>query len=275
MFILPDETAPSLGVDVKIKRPPDATTKAPPAGPPSAMPAPEVQIGLDLGDDFRVQGRGLSARLRGALTLRMNADSAEPKITGELRTDQGSYKAYGQQLTIETGVLRFSGAYDNPALDVLAIRPNLSVRVGVQINGTVLSPSVRLFSEPEMADADKLAWLVLGRAAASGASESALLQQAALALLGGGRGLSESLAESLGLDNISFSGVSSTDSGVSSAALTLGKRLSKDFYVSYERSLAGTMGTFYIFYDLTRRIALRAQTGEKSAIDLIFTFNYD
>ena len=35
------------------------------------------------------------------------------------------------------------------------------------------------------------------------------------------------------------------------------------------------MGTFYIFYDLTRRIALRAQTGEKSAIDLIFTFNYD
>ena len=275
LFILPDETAPSLGVDVKIKRPPDATTKAPPAGPPSAMPAPEVQIGLDLGDDFRVQGRGLSARLRGALTLRMNADSAEPKITGELRTDQGSYKAYGQQLTIETGVLRFSGAYDNPALDVLAIRPNLSVRVGVQINGTVLSPSVRLFSEPEMADADKLAWLVLGRAAASGASESALLQQAALALLGGGRGLSESLAESLGLDNISFSGVSSTDSGVSSAALTLGKRLSKDFYVSYERSLAGTMGTFYIFYDLTRRIALRAQTGEKSAIDLIFTFNYD
>ena len=239
------------------------------------MPAPEVQVSLDLGNDFRVQGRGLSTRLRGALTLRLNADSAEPRITGELRTSQGSYKAYGQQLKLETGVLRFSGAYDNPALDILAIRPNLSVRVGVQINGTVLSPVARLFSEPEMADADKLAWLVLGRAAASGASESALLQQAALALLGGGRGLSEDLAQSLGLDEVSFSGVSNTDTGVTSAALTLGKRLSKDFYVSYERSLAGTMGTFYIFYDLTRRIALRAQTGEDSAIDLIFTFNYD
>ncbi|KAH1281064.1 hypothetical protein KXX11_004379, partial [Aspergillus fumigatus] len=123
-----------------------------------------------------------------------------------------------------------------------------------------------------MADADKLAWLVLGRAAANGAAESALLQQAALALLGkGGRGLSDGLAHALGLDEISFSGVSSTDTGVSSAALKLGKRLSKDFYVSYERSLTGTLGTFYVFYDLTRRFTLRAQTGEKSAIDLIFT----
>mgnify|MGYP006921750239 CR=1 FL=1 len=35
------------------------------------------------------------------------------------------------------------------------------------------------------------------------------------------------------------------------------------------------MGTFYIFYDLTRRFTLRAQTGEKSAVDLIFTLSYD
>lgn len=281
LFILPDETAPSLGADVLVKpgkpKAGQATDRpqASPAQPPSALPSADVQVKLDLGNDFRVRGRGLDTRLRGALQLRLAPGSTEPQITGELRTDQGTYKAYGQQLNIETGVLRFSGAYDNPALDILAIRPNLSTRVGVQISGTVLSPRVRLYSEPEMADPDKLAWLVLGRAAANGAAESALLQQAALALLGGGRGLSDSLAQSLGLDEVSFSGVKNTDTGVTSAALTLGKRLSKDFYVSYERSLAGTMGTFYIFYDLTRRFTLRAQTGEKSAIDLIFTLSYD
>ena len=35
------------------------------------------------------------------------------------------------------------------------------------------------------------------------------------------------------------------------------------------------MGVFYIFYDLSKRLTLRAQTGEQSAIDLIFTRRYD
>ena len=57
--------------------------------------------------------------------------------------------------------------------------------------------------------------------------------------------------------------------------MTLGKRLSKDFYVTYERSLAGTLGTLYIFYDLTRRLTLRGQAGRTSGVDLIYTVQYD
>ena len=57
--------------------------------------------------------------------------------------------------------------------------------------------------------------------------------------------------------------------------MVLGKRLSRDFYVAYERSLSGILGTLYIFYDLSRRVTVRAQTGEQSAIDLIFTIRYD
>jgi translocation and assembly module TamB len=45
--------------------------------------------------------------------------------------------------------------------------------------------------------------------------------------------------------------------------------------VAYESGLAGTMGVFTIFYDLSRRLTLRAQTGEQSAIDLIWTLRYD
>ena len=45
--------------------------------------------------------------------------------------------------------------------------------------------------------------------------------------------------------------------------------------VNYERSLAGTLGTFSIFYDLSERLTLRARTGEKSAVDLLFKFSYD
>ena len=57
--------------------------------------------------------------------------------------------------------------------------------------------------------------------------------------------------------------------------MTLGKRLSKDFYLVYETSLSGAFGSLYIFYDLSRRLTLRARTGEDNAVDLIFTLPYD
>ncbi|MGL4437297.1 MAG: translocation/assembly module TamB domain-containing protein, partial [Giesbergeria sp.] len=63
--------------------------------------------------------------------------------------------------------------------------------------------------------------------------------------------------------------------GASSAALTVGKRLSQDLYLSYERSLSGALGTLYIFYDLSRHLTLRAQTGEKAALDMIYTRRFD
>ena len=311
LFILPDETAPSLGDDVVVR----GATLAPKsfAGPPQerlhplggpgearaggvdpiasadsaasasrntagARIATNLSVRLDFGPDFRVQGRGITTRLAGSVQLRSSMLAGEaPRLTGEVRTVLGSYKAYGQQLDVEQGVLRFTGVYDNPSLDILAIRPNLSQRVGVQITGTALSPRVRLYSEPELPQAEKLAWLVLGRSGANGGAEAAVLQQAAMALLGrNGQGLSGGLASSLGLDELSFSGsASNADGRTTSATVTLGKRLSRNFYVAYERSLAGTLGTFSIFYDLSSRFTLRARTGEQSAVDLIFTIAYD
>jgi translocation and assembly module TamB len=280
LFILPEDSAPQLDDDVVVRRSAAATPRpVPKTGAPLGVRiTPEVNITLDLGPDFAVRGHGLISRLSGQLKLRSGGrDAATPTLTGDLRTERGTFKAYGQQLDLEEGQLRFTGPINNPALNILAIRPNLQQRVGVQISGTALSPSVRLYSDPELPDAEKLAWLVLGRSAANGGAESAVLQQAALALLGGkGKSLSGGMADALGLDELSMRGASSNADGSStSAAITLGKRLSRDIYVAYERSLAGTLGTFYIFYDLSRRFTLRAQTGEQSAVDLIFTLRYD
>ncbi|WP_394755674.1 translocation/assembly module TamB domain-containing protein [Rhodoferax sp.] len=284
LFILPEDTTPQLGDDVLVRRPgkiqagtAPAKTAAPSAAADQRM-TPDVAITLDLGQDFQVRGRGLATRLAGSLALRSAGRNLTPSLTGALRTVRGTYRAYGQQLAIEQGVLRFFGPYANPALDILALRPNLQQRVGVQISGTALSPVVRLYAEPDLPESEKLAWLVLGRSGASGGAETAMLQQAALALLGGNqKGISSSLAQALGLDELSVSGGASSTNGSSTggATVTLGKRVSQDFYVAYERSLAGTLGTLSIFYDLSRRFTLRAQTGEKSAVDLIFTIRYD
>jgi translocation and assembly module TamB len=280
LFILPDESTPVLGSDVVVHSSTSRSDTASSALPDTAgvRILPDVAITLDLGNDFRVQGRGVNTRLAGTLALHTTLGAtASPRLTGEVRAIAGTYRAYGQYLNIEEGVLRFTGPFDNPALDILAIRPNLSVRVGVQITGTALAPRVRLYANPELPDGEKLAWLVLGRSAAAGGAESAVLQQAALALLGGRNGgMSGGIAQSIGLDELSFRGsATASDGTTSAAAVTLGKRLSRDFYVAYERSLAGTLGTFYIFYDLSKRFTLRAQTGEQSAVDLIFTLPYD
>ena len=284
IFILPDESAPSLDTDVVVVRrgrattPAEATSASAPASSAQSQPrlATDLLVTLDLGQDFRVRGRGIDTRVAGELSLRSQLRPGEaPHLTGELRTVGGRYQAYGQPLGIERGVLRFAGPYDNPSLNILALRPKLTRRVGVQITGTALLPRVRLYAEPDLPEAEKLAWLVLGRSATGGGAEAAVLQQAALALLGG-QDPSGAIAGRLGLDELSLSsGSDSGSGGAGGATVTLGKRISQNFYVAYERSLAGTLGTFSIFYDLSERFTLRARTGETSAIDLIFKLSYD
>lgn len=281
LITLPDNSAPQLGDDVVVRGLPITATSQPKvvlAEKPGAAGSPrlvsDVLVTLDLGQDFQLRGRGLDTRLAGQLSLHA-IGKEPPNLTGTVRTVRGTFRAYGQRLDIEQGVLRFVGAFDNPLLDILAIRPKLDQRVGVQVSGTALSPVIRLYAEPELPEAEKLAWLVLGRSASGSGGEAALLQQAALALLGGkGKGPSTSLMESLGLDELSLKS-NGGDENATGATVTLGKRLSNDFYVAYESGLAGTMGVFTIFYDLSRNLTLRARTGEQSAVDLIWTLRYD
>lgn len=274
-IVLPDELPPRLGDDVVVRRAEGNMATAAerkqrePEKPPPKRPF-NVVVEVDLGQDFRLTGRGLNTTLRGELQLAAETLS-QPRLTGSIRTAGGEYRAYGQQLEIERGILRFTGPLDNPALDILAVRPRLVQTVGVQITGTVQSPFIRLYSQPEMPDAEKLAWLVTGRAAPSGGAEAALVQQAAMALLANRRGGNGGgIAGRIGLDELSV-----RRDDTAGAVVTLGKRFADNFYASYERSLSGALGTLYIFYDISRRLTLRAEAGERTAVDLIYTFSFD
>jgi translocation and assembly module TamB len=290
VIILPDETAPSLGSDIVVHsaakdreaakaaqaaQQKAAREEASPVAAQTAKP-PDIAVSFDMGSDFAVQGRGITTRLEGKLDIRSAGMGTPPRITGEIKTVKGQYRAYGQQLDVETGIARFNGPFDNPALDILAIRPNITQRAGVQITGSAQSPRVRLYSEPALSDAETLSWVVLGRASAASGGEALLMQQAALALMSGlGKGgTGGDMASRFGLDEVGFKGPSS-GGDFKDSAVTLGKRLSKDFYLTYERSLSGTLGSLYIFYDLTKRLTLRGQAGAKNGIDLIYTLQYE
>jgi len=276
LFLLPDEMAPSLDDDVIVR-----TTGTAPGEPADAQRVrPDVALELDLGPAFEVRGLGAQTRLEGRLRVLATPTAPTPRVIGEVRAANGTYRAYGQQLNIETGVLRFTGPYDDPALDIRAVRKlpeNTDQRVGVQIGGHAQAPRLSLFAEPDLPDADKLAWLVLGRPASASGAQAFVLQQAARRLLSrGNEPLDDVLARSLGLDEIGFTSTGGNTDGTSTdAALTLGKRLSSDLYLSYEQSVTGAMSTVSILYDISRRLTLRARAGTENAVDLIFTRRFD
>ena len=179
----------------------------------------------------------------------------------------------GMATGAERGVLSFNGPIENPQLDIEAVRPNLDVRVGVAVTGTVLVPRIRLFSEPEMSDAEKLSWLLRGRASdGPGSGDSALLQAAAMALISGDEPSAlDQFFNVFGLDDLS---VRQSDSAGGGAIVSVGKQLSRNWYVGYERGLNATTGTWQLIYRIAQRFTLRAQSGEDSSLDVIWTWRW-
>lgn len=267
--------APSLADDVTVQRSTRSTGAADTVAPPASKAArsTQVNLALDFGRDFKVRGRGLATQLRGQLQIAQKSDGPL-RVTGKLDADGGQYAAYGQKLEIERGDISFTGALDNPSLDLLAVRPNLDVRVGVYVGGTALAPRISLYSEPEMSDTDKLSWLLLGREPDGlGRTDTALLQRAALALLSGeGEGATGKALRQLGLDELSLS---QSDDDTRSTIVRLGKQISRRWYVGYERSLNATTGSWQLIYRIAQRFTLRAQSGDDNALDLIWQWKWN
>ena len=239
-------------------------------GPVSRKVALDLRVGM--GEKLRIRGRGLDAGLRGELHL--TSPAGRLAVDGTLSAVDGTYQAYGQKLTIDRGNIGFAGAIENPRLDIEATRPDLDVRVGVVVVGTALNPRVRLFSEPDMTDIDKLSYLILGRASDSaGTDNTALLQSAALALLSGeGPGVTDRLTQAIGLDSV---GVRQQNVGdVKETIVSLGKQLSKRWYVGYERGLNATSGSWQLIYRVAQRVTVRAQAGDDNSVDLIWTLRW-
>jgi translocation and assembly module TamB len=296
-------SAPALPTDVVLEGARDHAARA---GAKKKDEKSAIRIAADLsvalGDKLRVTGRGVDAHLGGELRIGGTLPD-DPQVTGPVRIVNGSYQAYGQNLRIERGDVRFNGPLDNPALDIVAKRPFLPVEVGLSISGTAKTPAIQLVSKPEMPQTDQLSWLVLGVSPdkSRSAAQSLALRQAATQLLGGEDGPRKpGVAERLGLDVFNFGYGSDTkfEEGVTEAAsptklpgasrsasgsgaeaptdvVTIGKRFSDRLFISYEQGLRGVSNLLTAQYLLTERLSLRAQSGTASALDLLYSFAFD
>ena len=237
-----------------------------------------LSLKVDLGGDVRVDGYGVNGNLRGELAV---ADGRGGSIAGrgELYLDQGTFSVYDRSLEISRGRVLFNGGpIDNPGLDISArrvIKENPLSReeiiVGIIVTGSVHDYKVELFSIPDMADSDIIAYLVLDRSTGSvGSGDGSLLRSATQALgLNAGNSLLDGVSE-LGLvDDISFStGDSSED-----VSLVLGRRLTEQLYISYDFNVFRNAGFFNVRYDFGKGFSVVSKNSTQSnRVSFIYSF---
>lgn len=234
-------------------------------------------VRIRLGDDVRFDGLGLKTRLTGALDA-MDDEGRPTRGRGQIELAGGTYKAYGQDLTIETGRLLYNGGpLTEPAVELRATRkPTDAITVGLTVRGTLDAPQFSLFSTPALPQEQQLSWLILGRSleeGGTGAAEQTMLSGAALTLgLTGGDYLAQKVRGGLRLDEISIG--SKPGESSEKAKLTIGKYLSPKLYVSYGIGLFQPGHAFRLQYDIGRGFKLATETGVESGGDVLYTVEH-
>ncbi|MBP7147083.1 MAG: translocation/assembly module TamB domain-containing protein [Acidobacteria bacterium] len=230
----------------------------------------DARVRVILGDDVELQAQGLKTELTGSLLL-IESPGAAPTAVGELSLEKGTFKAYGQDLTIERGRLIFAGGpVANPGLDVRAYRKaSDGVTAGIEARGTVEEPIVSLWSDPAMSETDQLSYLVLGRPLErAGPAEGSALTNAAKSLgLKGGNLVAKKIGAQLGLEEARIE----TKGSIEDASLVLGKYLSPRLYIAYGVGIFQPVNTFRVRFLLSDKWALQAETGVGTSADVTYT----
>ncbi len=226
------------------------------------------EIRIRLGDDVRLDTFGLQGKLGGAVTTTTRTgDIAVGR--GELAVADGKYDAYGQKLEISRGRLLFDASpLDDPGLDIQAERMIETVKVGLNVRGTLREPRLGFYSEPSMSQTQIMSYLLVGKpiddlqgsdAATVGSAQETLTVQ-------GGGFLAAQLGRRFGIEEV---GVQSE--GENQTSLVLGKFLSPRLFVSYGISLTESINTLKLRYTITDRWVLKTEAGEEQSADIEFT----
>lgn len=235
-------------------------------------PAIDAQIELALGRQVRIEAFGLGGNLSGNLNVREQSGTP-PTADGSLNIVNGTYQAYGLDLTLSRGRLNFAGAIDNPGLDVVAQRQTGPVTATLTVTGTLKSPHSDISATPPMSQADALSWLLTGHGINQASrSDAALLLRAiySMNVQDNGGGLVSQIKQRTGLSDIGVKGGST----LQQSALVLGKYVTPKVYLRYTTGLFERMNTLSLTYQLSRHLSVEAQSGATQALDLLYQIEF-
>lgn len=211
----------------------ETATKAEPTSTASPF---DLDVLLHLGTDVKMRGLGFKGSIGGDVEI-----LAQPKreMLGNGQLDLlGRYKAYGQDLTVTQGLLRWNhNLITDPRINLRAERTIGDVKAGITVTGRAAYPHAEVWSDPAMSQSEALSYIVLGHGLATATSnESQQVDAASSALTAGGGLIASQLGSKLGLDDAGIS-QSSTLGG---SVLGVGKFISPRLYVGYGVSVVGS-----------------------------------
>lgn len=226
-------------------------------------------VDIILGKKIRFEGFGLESDLTGKIHLGYSQNTILSR--GTLKVVQGEYRAYGQHLKIEHGVLVFHGALSNPGLDIRATRSIDDIKVGINLAGTLLKPKSSVFSDPPLSESDALSYLITGQSLSDASGDQAQLLLQAVRTLGisSSGSILNRIGGSVGLDDVNII----TYGDYKKNKLQLGKRLGPRLYIRYITGLFDTFNKIAVDYKISNKWSLQAESGEEQGLDFIYNID--
>ncbi|MEQ9617622.1 MAG: translocation/assembly module TamB domain-containing protein [Deltaproteobacteria bacterium] len=251
-----------------------------------------LDLNVDIPKNSWVKGSGANIEVEGKLGI--DKRYGDPYlVSGNIDVIRGDYQFMGRIFNIESGTVSFRGKkIINPFLDLRALYEVSSVQVYINITGTAEKPRIHLLSDPPLDENEIVSYLVFGTSSDKlGTDERIEFQEKAGEVLGAmavGE-LRQMFGDDFAIDVMTIKG---GQTGFRDTHLEIGKYLTEDLYVGYERmsyerffyeryffspglpSSTVTANRAVIEYRVTDFMTVESEIGEESGADLFFNFDY-
>jgi translocation and assembly module TamB len=213
--------------------------------------------------------------------LRVVREDRGPAILGALAARQGSFLFLGRRFRIERGDINFFGRPEtDPELDLHLEARVSNVDYRILVTGPAKRPVLRLYSDPDMSEADIVASLLFGKPVndLDSSQEDVMKDRMAQVLASySATQLSNEFGSSLGIDMISFGQTESAGRrSKDSSSLVIGKYLSPRVLLKYEQMYAREVSYFLrVEYIINRAFKLETSYGQlASGVDVLWSTDY-
>ena len=236
----------------------------------------DIDVHTLLGKQLNIDAFGLKSYVQGDLNIIQN-DKVPLSTYGELTLVDAKYKAFGQNLEIETGKLVFTGAISNPVLNIKAIRDPQEteddVIVGVNINGELENPELTIFSIPVMEKQQSLSYLMRGY---SVNNEEEFGSDMAIALivnsgLSGASNIIDDLGNAVGINNFNVTTSGSGDATRVKFSGSIGPNLQ----LRYGVGVFDALPEVGLRYKINKQLFIEFINDTDQALDILYQFSFD
>lgn len=244
--------------------------------------------------------KGINAEISGETKL-TQTPTTELNAYGQLKILKGSYKAYGQMLTIQQGsVLNFNREIANPQLNITASKeikvsseymtlPSYQpyLIAGVQVTGTADAPNIHLFSIPSgVSQQDILSYLVFGFPQNQLSKSQASALWNAFNMLDTGSSnfsltsLQKNIQNEFGFSEFGLGSTSEfnaeTQQYESGTSFVVGKRITDNLTATYNVGILVPVNVLYLRYQLSQHWALQSDSSVLgNGGDILYTIRRD